>query len=279
MPFLTLRRSLVATAAALGLALAAPLSAAADSYASVNGLKMYYEIQGTRRALVLLHGGLCTIELCLGRVQPPLAKTWKTVAIEQQAHGRTADVDRPLSYDQMAEDTAALLRQLKIENADFLGYSMGGTTALRIAMRHPELVRKLVIIGTPYNNEGLIPGLMENFKALTPEDIPQQFRDAYAKTAPHPEQWPTLVGKIKNLLLDFKGWQPEDIQSIKAPTLLMIGDADIVRPEHAVQMFRLLQHGELAVLPGTSHFAPIERPAWITSMSRAFFKAPMPKSK
>jgi pimeloyl-ACP methyl ester carboxylesterase len=179
----------------------------------------------------------------------------------------------------MAEDTAALLRQLKIENADFLGYSMGGTTALRIAMRHPKLVRKLVIIGTPYNNEGLIPGLMENFKALKPEDIPQQFRDAYAKTAPHPEQWPTLVGKIKNLLLDFKGWQPEDIQSIKAPTLLMIGDADIVRPEHVVQMFRLLQHGELAVLPGTSHFAPIERPAWITSMSRAFFKAPMPKSK
>src|SRR5687767_6893545 len=170
-------RSLAAIAAVLALALAAPASAANGSYASVNGLKMYYEIEGTGRPLVLLHGGLCTIEVCLGKLRPALAKGWKTIAIEQQAHGRTADRDRPLTHEQMAEDTAALLRQLKIRNADFFGYSMGGSIALRIALRHPDLVRKVVIIGTSFNNEGLIPGLVENIKALKAEEVPPQFRE------------------------------------------------------------------------------------------------------
>ncbi len=266
---------LLAVAAFLGLA-AAPASA---DYASVNGLKMYYEIQGTGRPLVLLHGGVCTIEVCLGKIRAPLAKSWKTIAIEQQGHGRTADVDRPLSYEQMAEDTAALLRQLKVGNADFFGYSMGGSIALAIAMRHPDLVRKVVIIGTPYNNDGLIPGLVENFKNLKPEEIPQEFRDAYAKTSPHPEKWPLLVEKIKSMLLDSKGFRPEEMKSIQAPAMVMIGDADIVRPEHAVEMYRLLPHGQLGVLPASTHFAPMERPGWVSSMTRAFLQAPMPKAK
>lgn len=266
-------------AAALGLALAAPASADNGNYASVNGLRMYYEIEGAGRPLVLLHGGVCTIEVCLGKVRAPLAKTWKTIAIEQQGHGRTADIDRPLSYDQMAEDTAALLRKLKVRNADFFGYSMGGGIALRIALRHPDLVRKVVVFGTPYSNDGLIPGLMENFKTLKAEDIPRQFRDAYAKTAPDPKQWPALVAKIKNLLLEAKDLRPEELRSIKAPTLVMIGDADLVRPEHAVEMFRLLPHGQLAVLPASDHFAPMQRGAWVVSMTRAFLNAPMPKPK
>jgi pimeloyl-ACP methyl ester carboxylesterase len=271
-----LKRILVAWTALLAIA---PASAAEGSYASVNGLKMYYELEGSGRPLVLLHGGVCTIEVCMGKIRPPLAKAWRTIAIEQQGHGRTADIDRPLSYEQMAEDTAALLRSLKVRNADFFGYSMGGGIALRIAVRHPELVRKVVVMGTPYGNDGLVPGLMENFKNLKAEDIPQQFRDAYAKTAPDPSQWPTLVAKIKNLMLDAKGLSPEQIQSIKAPTMVMIGDADIVRPEHAVEMYRLLPHGQLAVLPASTHFAPMERPGWVSSMTRAFLGAPMPKAK
>jgi len=264
--------------AAIGLALAAgPAAPASAEYASVNGLKMYYEIEGAGRPLVLLHGGVCTIEVCLGKIRAPLAKSWKTIAIEQQGHGRTADIDRPLSIEQLAEDTAALLRQLKIRNADFLGYSMGGAIALQIALKHPDLVRKVIVIGTAYNNDGLIPGLVENFKTMKPEDIPQQFRDAYAKTAPDPKQWPTLVAKIKNMLPATKGLRPEEVKSINAPTLVMIGDADIVRPEHAVEMFRLLPHGQLAVLPASTHFAPMERAGWVSSMTRAFLQAPMPK--
>jgi len=263
--------------AAIGFALAAGPAAAEGGYASVNSLKMYYEIEGAGRPLVLLHGGVCTIEVCLGKIRASLAKSWKTIAIEQQGHGRTADADRPLSYEQMAEDTAALLRQLKVRNADVFGYSMGGSIALVIAMRHPDLVRKVVVLGTAYNNDGLIPGLVENFKNLKPEEIPQQFRDAYAKTSPHPEKWPLLVGKIKSMLLDSKGFRPEEMKSIKAPTMVMIGDADIVRPEHAVEMYRLLQHGQLGVLPASTHFAPMERAGWVSSMTRAFLQAPMPK--
>jgi pimeloyl-ACP methyl ester carboxylesterase len=113
---------------------------------------------------------------------------------------------------------------------------------------------------------------------MKPEDIPLEFREAYARTAPDPKQWPTLVAKVMKLGLEFKGWQPEDIQSVKAPVLVMIGDADIVRPEHVVQMFRMLPHAHLAVLPGTDHFAPMQRPDWVVSMSEAFLNAPMPKA-
>ena len=258
---------------------AAAVGAVKSGYVLVNGLKMYYEIQGAGRPLVLIHGGVCTIDTCLGKVRPPLAKNWKTVAVELQGHGHTADVDRPLTFEQMAEDTAALLRQLKVENADFVGYSLGGGVALRIAMRYPNLVRKLVVIGTTTNNDGLTPGLLEAFKTMKPEDIPAEFQEAYARTAPDPKQWPTLVAKVVKLLLEFKGLRPEDIRSIRAPVLVIIGDADIVRPEHAVQMFRLLPHAQLAVLPGTDHFLPMQRSDWAVPMIEAFLNAPMPKVK
>ncbi len=250
-------------AALLCAVLAAPASA---DYASVNRLKMYYEMQGAGRPLVLLHGGLCTIEVCLEKIRQPFEKARKTIAIEQQAHGRTADIDRPLSVEQMTEDTAALLRQLKIKNAEVFGYSMGGSIALGIALKHPDLVRKVAIFGTAYSNEGMVPGLVDNIKALKADDVPKQFYDGYVKVAP-------------DMLPSSKGFAPEDVRSIKAPTLIMIGDSDIVRPEHAVEMFRLHQHAQLSVLPGASHFAPMERPDWIVSMTKAFFAAPMPKAK
>jgi pimeloyl-ACP methyl ester carboxylesterase len=258
---------------------AAPASAEKGSYAAVNGLRMYYEIHGSGQPLVLLHGGVCTIEVCFQNLLPALAKTRRVIAIEQQGHGHTADIDRPLTNEQMAEDTAELLRQLKIERADFFGYSMGGMTGLRIAIRHPNLVRKLVIFGSMYNNDGWVPEVFEGFKNLRAEDIPPVFRDGYAKTAPDPTHWPVLVAKIVKLVREFGGWRPQDLQAIPAPVMVMVGDQDVVRPEHAVELFRLLPKGQLAVLPGTTHFAPIDRAELMLSMMVPFYDAPMPAAK
>jgi pimeloyl-ACP methyl ester carboxylesterase len=138
---------------------------------------------------------------------------------------------------------------------------------------------KVAIFGTAYNNDGLVLGLVDNLKKLKAEEVPKQFYDGYVRVAPDAKQWPALVAKVANMLPNAKGFSPKDVRSIKAPTLIMIGDADIVRPEHAVQMFRLHQHAQLAVLPGASHFAPMERPDWIVSMIRTFLAAPMPKAK
>jgi pimeloyl-ACP methyl ester carboxylesterase len=271
--FFSIRHCLLAAL----LALTAPVLA--GEYASVNGLKMYYEVEGQGRPLVLLHGGLCTIEVCFGKLRSAFTKSWRTIAPELQGHGRTADIDRPLSMDQMTEDVAALLRQLKVKNADFFGSSIGGGIALRLAVKYPELVHKAVIFGVQYNNDGLVPGLVENLKVLKAEDIPPQFREGYAKVAPDPTKFPTLVAKIGAMVPREKGLSPEEIESITAPILVMIGDGDFVRPEHAVEMYRLLPHGQLAVLPQSGHFAPMDRPQWVGSMTRAFLATPMPKLK
>lgn len=255
-------------------ALGAPVLA--GQYASVNGLKMYYEVEGQGRPLVLLHSGLCTIELCFGKLRPAFTKHWRTIAPELQGHGRTADIDRPLSMDQMTEDVAALLRKLKVRDADVFGHSIGGGIALRLALKHPELVRKAVIFGVQYNNDGLTPGLAEKLETLTAADVPPKFRAAYAKVAPDPSKFPMLVQKINAMVLREKGVSPEELKTIRAPILVMIGDTDFVRVEHAVEMFRLLPHGQLAVLPLSTHFAPLDRPQWVASMMRAFLTAPMP---
>jgi pimeloyl-ACP methyl ester carboxylesterase len=251
-------------------------ASAPGSYASVNGLEMYYEIHGAGRPLVLLHGGPTTIDTSFGKLLPTLAKARQVIAVEQQGHGHTADIDRPLSFEQMADDTAALLRHLKIEKADFFGYSDGGNVALGIAIRHPDLVRKLAVAGTNYNNDGIYPEILEFLKHARPDDL-GDLRDAYVRVAPRPEDWPRLVAKVAELGVQFKGWRPEDIRAIEAPALVMIGDADIVRPEHAVEMFRLLPHAQLAVLPGTDHIALVERVDWVLSMIAAFLDAPMPE--
>ena len=252
------------------MALTAP--AMAGEYAAVNGLRMYYEVEGQGRPLVLLHGGMCTIEVCFGELRPAFTQHWRTIAPELQGHGRTADIDRPLSMDQLVEDVAALLRQLKVRDADFFGFSIGGGITLRLAVKYPELVHKAVIFGVQYSNDGLVPGLLENLKTLKAEDMPPRFRDGYATVAPDPAKFPLLVGKIASMVVAEKGVSPAQIQSIKAPILVMVGDTDFVRPEHAVEMYRLLQHGQLAILPQSTHFAPIERPQWVGSMARAFLE-------
>ncbi|HEV2460562.1 MAG TPA: alpha/beta hydrolase [Ktedonobacterales bacterium] len=260
-----------------------------SGYVPVNGLEMYYEIHGSGQPLVLLHGNLSTIGTSFGKVLPALAATRRVIAVEQQGHGHTADIDRPFSIGQWAEDTTALLRHLNVEQADFFGYSSGGAVAVEIALRTPALVRKLVWAGgTSYRREGLYPELLAGSEAMKPEDLDgTPFQQAYASVAQHPEQWHQLVAKVADLDRATGGWPSETIAALDPPVLLIIGDSDIVRPEHVVEMFRLLGGGvvgdivglprsQLAVLPGTTHVMLPDRAEWLTSMILAFLDAPMP---
>jgi pimeloyl-ACP methyl ester carboxylesterase len=269
--------------------------ASKGNYAEVNGLNMYYEIHGTGQPLVLLHGAYMTID-AVGEVVPALAETRQVIAVELQGHGRTADMDRPLSYELMADDVAALLRHLVIEKADVFGYSMGGGVALQVAIRHPEVVRKLVAASASYTSEGMHPELLEMIPTLTPEVFAgSPIEEVYLRIAPNPEDFPTLVAKMKRLDMQPFAWPPEDIRGIVAPTLLIVGDSDAIRLEHAVEMFRLLGGGvmgdlaglpksQLAVLPGTTHFVPpgsavLDRADWLLSMIPPFLDAPMPEEQ
>jgi hypothetical protein len=161
--------------------------------------------------------------------------------IEQQAHGRTPDVDHPLSYQQMADDTAGLLRRLEIEDADVYGYSMGAGIAVELAIRHPDLIRKLALASLAYSREGFHPGIAEAIDEVTADDLAGSiFEQAYIKVAPEPARWAELVAKCNQLDREFEGWSDDEIRSIDRPTLVVIGDSDIVRPEHSVELFRLL---------------------------------------
>jgi pimeloyl-ACP methyl ester carboxylesterase len=253
-----------------------------SGYAPVNGLKMYYEIHGEGQPLVLLHGNLSAIGTSFGALLPALAQTRQVIAVEQQAHGRTADIDRPLSVEQMAEDTAALLRYLGIEQADFFGYSMGSAVALEVALRYPALVRKLVLAAVSYTKAGLHPGLLEGIAQLQPEHLAgTPWQEEYARIAPNPGDWPTLIEKVKALDGRLPEWTAESIRSIQAPTLLIIGDSDIVQPEHIVEMFRLMGGGvpgdsaglpksQLAILPGTTHVTLVQRADLLLSIIPPF---------
>jgi pimeloyl-ACP methyl ester carboxylesterase len=307
------RRAFVASVAAAGASLAArgSLDAQSDAgtpvgtegddmtdttpqtgYASVNGLDMYYEIHGSGGVpLVLLHGGLSTVEVDFGTMLPILAQTRQVIGIEQQAHGHTADIDRPLSFPQMADDTAALLSQLGIGQADVFGYSVGAAIALQLAMRYPELVRKLVLATPVINAAGQHPGLREGMEFLTAEAMAgTPFAEAYARVAPNPDDWPTLIEKIKQLSRETEDLSPADVEAIAAPALIVIGDSDIVRPEHGVEVFRLFGGGvagdvvglpasQLAVLPGTTHITLVHRAEWLTPMITEFLDAPMPQER
>lgn len=248
-------------------------------YAPINGLNMYYDIEGSGPPLLLLHGGLTTIEYSFAKLRPRLNQTWTTIAVEQQAHGRTADIDRPITYSHMADDTAALLRFLKIEKADVFGWSDGGNTGLQLALRHPNMVRKLAVFGSFTVMEALYPEYIEFFATATVEDFGENLKIAYEHVAPRPGDWPKLIDKTKAMTLPAEHWGPERMRAIAAPTLFMVGDEDIVKPEHAVEMYRLLPQGQLGILPGTNHFAPVHKPELILSLIEPFLSGPMPQTK
>jgi pimeloyl-ACP methyl ester carboxylesterase len=260
-------------------------------YAPVNGLEMYYEIHGTGQPLVLLHGAFSAIGTSFENVLPELAETRQVIAFEMQAHGRTADIDRPLSMEQMADDTAAALRHLGIERADVFGYSMGGGIALQVAIRHPEVVRKLVLASVAYKGSGVHPGLMEGLAEMKPEMMfGSPWHEEYTRIAPRPEDFATLFAKKTQMDREVRDLPAEAIEEIKAPTLLIIGDSDIVRPEHAVEMFRLLGGGvvgdlaglpnsQLAILPGTTHVTVVQRADLLLAMIPPFLDAPMPEAE
>ncbi|HEU0042491.1 MAG TPA: alpha/beta hydrolase [Jiangellaceae bacterium] len=268
---------------------ATPAQPERSGYAPVNGLNVYYEIHGTGQPLVLLHGAFSAIGTSFGKVLPDLAETRQVIALEMQAHGRTADIDRPLSLEQMADDTAAVLRHLGIAQADIFGYSMGAAIALHVAIRHPDVVRKLVLASVSYHMGGIHPGLMDGLGEMKPEMMfGSPWHEEYTRIAPDPAGFATLFDKKTRMDRGIKDLPAETVRAIKAPTLLVIGDSDLIRPEHAVEMFRLLGGGvfgdtpaglpssQLAILPGTSHVTLVDRADLLLSIIPPFLDAAMP---
>jgi pimeloyl-ACP methyl ester carboxylesterase len=264
-------------------------------YAEVNGLRIYYEVHGEGRPLVLLHGAYMTVD-AMGPILPGLAETRQVIVAEMQGHGRTADIDRPITYEHMADDVAALLRHLEIDYPDVFGYSMGGAIALQLAIRHPGLARRLVVASASYTSDGMQPELHEMLPTITPEMFAgSPIEAAYREVAPNPEDFPRLVEKMKRLDVTPFAWPAEDVRGIEAPTMIVVGDADVVRLEHAVEMFRLLGGGamgdlaglpesRLVVLPGTAHFIPpgsgvMDRAEWLLAMIPPFLDAPTPEAE
>jgi pimeloyl-ACP methyl ester carboxylesterase len=243
-------------AVALGVAMLAGCAASSPNradYATIGPLRMYYEVHGQGRPLVLLHGGGSTIATSFGAILPRLALRHRVIAPEQQGHGHTADIDRPLSFEQMADDTAALLEQLGVGEADVLGFSNGGVIAMQLAIRHPRLVRRLVLASTYFERSAFPPEFWKGFEHASPENMPAPLRDAYRSVAPHPEALAVMVAKTVAMMLAFQDWPEATLRSIRAPALVMVGDADVIAPEHAVRMTRLLPHAQLAVFPGSGH--------------------------
>jgi pimeloyl-ACP methyl ester carboxylesterase len=263
-------------------------SPAQTGYAAVNGLNMYYEIHGAGQPLVLLHGAFSAIGTSFGALLPELAKTRQVIAFELQAHGRTADIDRPMSLEAMADDVAAALGQLGVAQADFFGYSMGAGVALHLAIRQPGVVRKLVLASVTYNLAGMHPGLMDGLGEMKPEMMfGSPWHEEYMQIAPRPEDFSRLFAKKTEMDRGIADLPAETIAAIAAPTLLIIGDSDIVRPEHAVEMFRLLGGGvagdmvglprsQLAVLPGTTHVTVVSRADLLLAIIPPFLDAPVP---
>jgi pimeloyl-ACP methyl ester carboxylesterase len=243
-------------------------------YAEVNGLKMYYEIHGSGQPLVLLHGAFGFVE-GWATILPTLTKTHQVITLELQGHGHTNDLDRPITYEQHVEDTAGLLKQLKIKDADFFGYSMGGVVALGVAIRYPELVRKLAVLGSGTGplKEIFEPENYKQFQSISTDFAPPVLKEPYDRTSPDPSRWPILVTKIKNMGNGFKGYSPAELKTIKAPTLIMQGDHDGTRPEHAVEMYRHITNSQLAIFPGGDHFILFSSPDKVLATLTPFLAA------
>jgi pimeloyl-ACP methyl ester carboxylesterase len=283
----------IATLLAPNIVQAAPTATAAgdstlvkSSYVDVGGLHMYYEIHGTGKPLVLLHGAFGDIP-SWGPTLTALAQSRKVIAFELEGHGRTADLDRPLSWEQMTDDVAAAVKKLGFGQVDVMGYSLGGVIALRLGVKYPSLVRKLVVVSGLYSPDGYYPAINNHWPTVqdlagTPLEM------EYAQHALNPSHWPIFVDKLDQALKNFKGWPESGVRSIKAPTLLIFGDNDAVQPEYEVQLFRMLGGdkamggfsplvNQMAVLPNTTHFSIFVRADLLIPIVDPFLDAPMPK--
>ena len=255
---------------------------------NVNGMQMYYEVSGTGDPLVVLHGAYMNIP-SMGAIIPRLARTHRVYAVELQGHGRTTDIDRPITYPSLADDVASFMDSVRLPRADVFGYSMGAIVGLQLAIRHPAKVNKLVAASVAYDLEGWQPAFREFIPQMTVEMIvTMPFAEDYRKLAPNPEGFPELARKLIALEKEPMAWE-EQVKTIKTPVLIITGDADVATLEHSVALFRLLGGGimgdmgkplpasRLAVLPATSHTAIITQPDLLHAFIEPFLKGLTPK--
>ncbi|HET7717580.1 MAG TPA: alpha/beta hydrolase [Bauldia sp.] len=281
------RSLLIATAAAL--TASAPAEAEpAGNRVPVNGMEMYYEVSGEGDPLIVLHGAYMSIE-SMGEIIPRLAENHKVYALEMQGHGRTTDIDRPITYPNLADDVAAFMDAVGLEKADVFGYSMGAVAGLQLAIRHPEKVDQLIFASGAYDIEGWQPEFREFIPQMTVEMfVNMPFAEEYKKLAANPDGFPALVEKLIQLEKEPMAWE-EEVKAIKAPVLIIAGDADVATLEHLVEMFHLLGGGvmgdmgkplpasRLAVMPATSHTAVISQPDLLIAFIEPFLKGETPK--
>ncbi len=266
-------------------------SAPQSGYAPVNGLRMYYENHGSGTTpLVLLHGGLFNIDLQFGELLPSLAATRHVIAADFQGHGRTDDIDRPLTCADLASDVVGLLQHLDVPRADVFGFSVGGGVALHLAVRHPELVRKVIVSSVSFQPDGDRPENTEAVGEMTVDMIAgTPMEQDYRAKSPHPDGLQSLLDKLSTFDHGFTGWSDDDIRGIAAPTLLTVGDCDAVRLEHAVRFLQLrggdvngdfvgVPASHLAVFPGTTHFFGLARTDLVRDVVLTFLDAPMPEA-
>jgi len=221
-----------------------------SGYADVNGLKMYYEIHGQGKPLVLIHGGGSTIQTTFGRIIPELEKNRRIIALELQAHGHTNDRNSDLTFEQDADDVAALLQFLKIPKADFLGFSNGGQTAIEIALRHPGLVNKLIVASAFYKRGAASSEFWKGFDSATLNDMPSALQQGFLTANSNPVLLQNMFNKDVKRMKNFKGWKDEQIKSIGVPVLIINATKDVGSVEHAVEMYRMFPDSELAIFPG-----------------------------
>jgi pimeloyl-ACP methyl ester carboxylesterase len=225
---------------------------------------MYYEVHGSGSPLVLLHGGMLTIELSFAGLLPTLARRHTVIAVELQGHGRTADIDRPITPAALAGDVVALLDALGVERTHVLGHSMGAAVALELAVSHPDRVRSVVPLSASVRPDGLHEDLTDPAKQAASTRMPTaqdfaDFRDAYQRLSPHPEHFDEFLAALSSSQADTQGWSDQQLAGITSPVLLVFGDRDFVTIEHAALMQRLIPTAQLAVLPDTTHMQVTRR--------------------
>ena len=254
-------------------------------YAPVNGVKMYYEVHGSGEPVVLLHGAFMTITNNWTGWIGELSKTRKVIAVEMQGHGRTADTKRDITSENLADDVAALLEQLKIPRADLIGYSMGGAVAMQCAIRHPDKVRKVVVISSVFRRDGMVKEALDMFPTLTAEAFKgSPIEVEYKKLSPTPDDFPKFVKRLLATASTGHDLGADKLKATTAPMFFIHGDADGIRLEHIAEMFRLKGgeiHGDmkprsasrLAILPNTTHVTLMQRIPIIVPMVNDFLDA------